>query len=133
MKSADIGSAGERVYVAWYSQADAPPGVWLTKSIDGGRSFDAGVPLHPDADVSDAPVLAVDGDHVVVAWHAKTGGARRVFVSSSVDGGARFAAPVAVSPEGEAAGYPAIALTGSGALVAWQQGTAVVAARLGLD
>jgi hypothetical protein len=133
MKATAIGSAGTRAYAAWYSQADAPAGVWFAASADGGRSFDPGRPLHPDAEVSDAPALAVSGDRVVVVWHAKAGGVRRVYASQSRDGGRTFAAPQAISPEGEPAGYPAVAMTGAGALVVWQQGAAVFGARLGLD
>lgn len=129
MKSVALAAAGERVAAAWYSEADRPAGVWFTSSDDGGRSFAAGYPLHPSAEMSDAPVVARSGDRIQVAWHAKLGGVKRVYGSVSTDGGRTFAPPQALSPEGEAAGNPAIAADTSVAVVAWQQGGAVYASR----
>jgi hypothetical protein len=130
MKSASLASDGKRVYLAWYSQADVPAGVRVAISTDGGRSFDGGQPLHPQAEVSDAPVitLAPDG-RLVVAWHAKAGGERRVFVAESLDHGRSYSTPVAVSEAGASAAYPAIATGPGGTMIAWQQGAAVYATR----
>ncbi|MCC7200639.1 MAG: exo-alpha-sialidase [Gammaproteobacteria bacterium] len=130
MKSTALVAAGGRVYAAWYSHADAPAGVWFATSTDGGVSFDAGRPLHPSATASDEPVLAVAADGTVVAaWHAKEGAARRIYVASSHDGGRSFSTPLAISPAGESAGYPSIAVTAGEAIVAWQQGGVAYALR----
>ncbi|MCC7199592.1 MAG: exo-alpha-sialidase [Gammaproteobacteria bacterium] len=130
MKSTALVAVGARVHAAWYSQADAPAGVWFATSSDGGASFAAGRPLHPTALASDEPVLAVAADGTVVAaWHAKEGTARRIFVATSHDGGLSFSTPLAVSPVGESAGYPSIAVTAGEAVVAWQQGGAAYALR----
>jgi hypothetical protein len=131
MKATALAAAGERAYVAWYSHADEPAGVWFAISEDGGRSFDAGRPLHPQAAVADAPVIAVGrAGRVAVAWHAKAGGERRIYVVQSLDMGKNFTAPVAVSAGEEPAGYPSIAAVGDQLLLAWQQGTAGYAMRL---
>lgn len=133
MKATSVAADGERVYVAWYSQADEPAGVWFAISEDGGRSFDAGRPLHPQAEIADAPVIAVGHDgRVHVAWHAKAGGERRIFLARSTDRGRSFAAPIAVSAGEESAGYPSIAAAGDRLVLVWQQGSAGYAARVGV-
>lgn len=131
MKATAVAADSRRVYVAWYSQADAPAGVWFAASTDGGRRFDAGRPLHVEAEVADAPVIAVEGEgRVVAAWHAKAGGDRRIYMARSDDGGRTFSSPVALSPADEPAGYPSIATDSGRTVVTWQQGKTVRALRL---
>ena len=78
--------------------------------------------MHPGALVSDAPsVAALDDGTVFVAWHAKTGGPRRVFVSVSADYGGSFSAPIEVPAPAGTAAYPEIVAGHGRAYLAWQQ------------
>ena len=76
--------------------------------------------------MSDAPVIAVLGGKVVVAWHAKTGGERRIYVSVSQDHGSTFSAPAEVPAPAGAGVCPVIANRAGGIQIAWQQGDIVV-------
>jgi hypothetical protein len=131
LKRTVVATDGDHVYTAWFTGAAPPGGVFFARSRDGGQSFAAAVPLHPEAAVSDAPSLAAaPGGRVVVAWHAKTGGERRVFLRTSADHGATFGGVVEAPGAATAAAYPevVVAADGRAGYVAWQQGqTAVVA------
>lgn len=126
LKRTAIDVSGEHVYTAWYTAGQDPAGVYFAGSSDGGVTYEESIAMHPDALVSDAPsVAALDDGTVFVAWHAKTGGARRVFVRVSIDHGESFSAPVEVpAPEGTAA-YPEIVAGGGRAYLAWQQDESV--------
>ena len=109
------------MYAAAFNGATEKTGVRFAASTDGGRTFGAFEPVHPEAAVSDYPaVVALRGDTVRVFWHGKAGDdpARAVFGTLSHDGGRTFA-PVERLVAGAGVGYPtAIALpSGDAALV----------------
>ena len=122
LKRATIAVVDEHVYTAWFTAGQDPAGAYFARSADGGETYQKSFALHPDALISDAPsVAALEDGTVFVAWHAKTGDLRRVFVSVSADYGQSFSAPVEVpAPEGTAA-YPEIVAGGGRAYLAWQQ------------
>lgn len=70
---------GKQVFAAAHNGGEAKPGVIFSVSDDNGRSFHSQGLIHPDAAVSDAPAIATNGKNVLVAWHAKLDGPRRVF------------------------------------------------------
>lgn len=123
MKPTAMAVDGAQVYSAWYSAVESPPGVYLTRSEDGGESFSAPLAMHPEASLSDAPALALAAGRVYAAWHARVDGPRAVFLSVSSDGGRHWSAPQRISaPDGGAAGFPVVAGEADGsALVAWLQ------------
>ena len=129
---AGIDSRG-RIFVAWNgfdkahaNKADGPVTLWVTRSEDGGVTWDRTIVA-----VSGAPpactacgwdylgaqmALAVGVDGVVyVLWHAAprtaAGAPERVFFSRSIDHGASYAPAVGVStaPPGTEHAFPAIA------------------------
>ena len=127
LKRTAIAADGDNVYTAWYTAGQEPAGVYFARSTDAGKTYSESRLLHPDALVSDAPSIAVTDDgEVFVAWHAKTGGPRRVYVSASADGGESFSAPQEVpAPEGTSA-YPEIAAGAGGEVyLAWLHDDAV--------
>lgn len=74
---------------------------------------------HIDACPVNGPALAARGDTVAIAWFTGAQDTARVRVAFSVDGGARFAAPVRVDG-GAPAGRVGIAIDENGdALVSW--------------
>ncbi len=133
LKRTVVAVDGDRVYTAWFTAGLQPAGVFFSRSPDGGRSFLPALALHPDAAVSDAPTLAAAaGGTVLVAWHAKAGGERRVFMRLSTDHGASFGPVTEVPAPPGAAVYPEVVLApgGRGGYLAWQQGQAAVVARV---
>lgn len=79
LKPTAVAARGEAVFAAVYSGGEESPGVFFSSSMNGGTSFASATAAHADALVSDAPTVAVNDSHVLVAWHGKTEGPRRVF------------------------------------------------------
>jgi hypothetical protein len=131
LKPAVIAVAGKRVFTAVYNGAETKPGVYLSLSRDGGRSYGQPMAVHPDASVSDAPAIAMNDRVVLVAWHGKTDGPRRVFYRMyDLDGIAL--GPVQALPSGaEAAQNPVVATRSDGQFqLAWQQADQIFTAVL---
>jgi hypothetical protein len=126
MKQTVVAVDGRRLYAASFDGGAERPGAAVSRSDDGGRSFGPAVPLHPGADVADAPALVLLGRRLVAAWHAKAGGERRVFLAVSRDRGRSFSAPAELPAPPGPASYPALAVRDGGVQVAWQQGDAIV-------
>jgi hypothetical protein len=133
LKPTALAVDGSDVYVAAYDGGATPQGAWFSRSTDGGRTFEPALLLHPGAAVSDAPVLAVLDGKVVAAWHAKTDGERRIWLSVSQDRGRTFAPPVEVPAPPGTGIYPVIAVRAGGIQLAWQQGDAIVTRHIGAD
>lgn len=131
LKRTVVATDGDYVYTAWFTGATPPGGVFFLRSRDGGGSFDAALPMHPAAAISDAPsIAAAPGGRVVVAWHGKTGGERRVFLRASSDYGTTFGDVVEVASPSSAAAYPEVLLApdGESGYLSWQQGQGAVVA-----
>lgn len=135
LKPTVLAVRGDAVYTAAHNGAETPPGVMLATSLDDGASFGPAIPAHPGAAVSDAPAIAIAGDAVIVAWHAKTDGPRRVFYRTLDATGAPVGDPVALTDGAETSQSAALASRPDGrAQIAWQEGqriytTAIEAAR----
>ena len=130
LKPTALAASGKLVHTAVFNGAAQPTGVLYTRSIDGGKTFEQPMALHPAAAVSDAPAVAARGQDTFVFWHAKLpGGERRVYGRTSTDGGVQFGPVFAVGAATGASSLPtATVLPNGNALVAWQQGEQVVVA-----
>lgn len=126
LKPTALAVDGRNVYAASFNGGADPQGAYLSRSTDGGQSFEPAVPLHPGAAVSDAPVVAVLDGMLVAAWHAKTGGDRRIYMGVSRDGGKTFAVPVELPAPPGTGTHPVVAKRAGGVQLAWQQGDTVV-------
>ncbi|MEZ5459434.1 MAG: sialidase family protein [Steroidobacteraceae bacterium] len=124
LKPTALAASGDQVWAAYFSAGEATPGVHFVRSDDGGKTFSAPVLVHPEAAVSDAPVLALAGNVLHLFWHAKVGdGGRRVFTRSSTDGGRTFGAVAQLPAPAGSAQLPVVAARSDGTVqVAWQQG-----------
>jgi len=132
LKATSVAAAGGVITAAYYTAGEQPPGAYLVRSTDGGKSWSKPMLAHEGAVTSDAPVLTLAGKTLHLFWHAKMAdGVRRVFTRASSDMGASFG-PVSElpAPTGAPAQLPAIAGRPDGSVqVAWQQGTEVRTAR----
>jgi len=123
LKPTAIAVDGDAIFAAAFDGGAQPQGASLSRSLDGGRSFEPAVALHPGAGMSDAPVVAVVAGKVVAAWHAKLeGGERRVYLAASSDRGKSFGRPLELG----AGMYPVLAPRAGGLQLAWQQGDAIL-------
>lgn len=79
LKPTVVAEKDGQIYTAVYSGGEDNPGVYFSYSADGGKAFAPSVAVHSEALTSDAPAIAVNDSHVVVAWHGKTNGPRQIF------------------------------------------------------
>ena len=127
LKRIDVATHGNYVHTASYTSGREPTGVYLSRSTNGGTTYEDPLLVHAEARVADSPSVVTDGQgRVYVVWHAKTDGPRRLYLRASTDNGQTYSGPIEVpTPEGTAA-YPEIAAASDGtAYIAWQQSNAV--------
>jgi len=122
LKPAVLAAHGDTVFAASYNGGEEKPGVYFSVSKDDGATFSRAVPVHPDAAVSDAPAIAVNGRFVMAAWHGKTTGGRRVF-TRMYDLTGQPVGGISELPAGpENAQNPVLAARADGKFqIAWQQ------------
>ena len=128
LKPTGIAARGRNVWATYFSGAENPAGVYLSRSTDGGKSWSAPMLVHPGATTSDAPVIGLAGSTLHLFWHAKVGdaGGRRVYTRASTDGGASFGPIVELPAPAGATQLPVVAARANGSVqIAWQQGTEV--------
>lgn len=116
--------AARRVHVAWPSPADpadktSSMALWYAVSFDG-RTFVPRVRIPTDAPAGHVQMLAESNGSVLVAWDEMVGATRAVKLARglpSVEGRVRFT-PL---PSPGAGKYPSLAMTPTGAVIAWTQ------------
>jgi len=133
LKPTALAAAGEDIYAAVYAGGESAPGVYFSRSTDGGAIFGEGLAVHPDAAYSDAPELTVAANgNIQLVWQSKAGGVRRLFASASGDRGQSFTPPRELATPTGSSAYPVTDIGPDGAVyVAWQQeGERVYVSRL---
>ena len=93
---------GGRVIAAWAGRAsgDTYDRVYVARSTNGGETFSAPVAVSPSTQLGARPAVAVDGaGNVVVAWYDFVPSVAVLYTARSGDGGASFAAPVAIGED----------------------------------
>lgn len=130
LKPTALATDGDHLYTLVHNGATEPPGLLFSRSLDGGRSFEDALPIHPGAAVSDFPVLVATDGQLHAVWHAKVDGPRRVYYRISDDGGASFGPVQELPAPAGAAAYPSAAAGDDGSLViVWQQDEQILAMR----
>lgn len=117
-----LGSGG-RVVLAWTVGEDPDADIRVSQSLDDGASFAPPRQVGARAARADAPQVALDGDgrlHLVYMEHA--GKQPPVIRHARTDGpGLAFGVPRTLSPSGEAAASPQLALDAQGRVhIAWE-------------
>jgi hypothetical protein len=127
LKPTALGVRGDIVHAASHNGGETPPAVILATSRDGGASFGPAAPVHPAAQVSDSPSIAVVGDRALVAWHAKATGLRRIYTRVLDGAGTLLGEPVELAAPAGTSQYPVLATRTDGRVqIAWQQGSAIL-------
>lgn len=122
---------GEHIFAAVHNGGEATPGVIFSASNDGGRSFTPKGLVHAEAAVSDAPTLATNGRVVLLAWHAKLGGPRRVFYRFyDLEGVARSEIRELETEPGNAQAPVVVARPDGSFQMAWQQADRIWTTRI---
>jgi len=87
----------------WLDAREGKSGVWMSRSADGGRTWETNRPIDTDPSCPCCRTsVAVAGDGAIyVAWRAiLPGDVRDVVVTRSADGGASWSSPVRVREDG---------------------------------
>jgi hypothetical protein len=114
-----VDARGDTVAVAWFTAPDRPR-VRLAFSQDGGRTFAPPIEVAVGATAGRVDTVLLDDGSAAVSWLADGPGSAeirvQVFSPAGADG-----PPVAVarSDVGRSSGFPRMALTGRGLIVAW--------------
>jgi len=121
---------GGRLHVAWWTGKTGQAGVFYAQSADSGRTFSAPRALGVAKFSRPAHVQLVStrGGRVVVAWDDGTREVPEVVVRLSRDGGRSFERAQRLSPPGQWATFPALAVSDTSVTVAWSQETPAAAA-----
>jgi hypothetical protein len=112
-----------RSYVAWYTEGENErPGIYFARAdLDGGV---VSKPVRIDESIASIPDhvrVAVDAaGTILVVWEDSTAVRRRILARASIDGGATFSPPQALSTAMKAHS-PALAARRNGFVVAWQE------------
>lgn len=131
LKPTAVAVQGRRVLAAVHNGAESTPGVVYASSADGGATFRNHGLVHPAASVSDAPSIALHSESALLAWHAKTEGARRVFYRLLALDGRPLAEVRELDAEPGAAQYPVVAARPDGRFqIVWQQADRIMTAVL---
>lgn len=117
-----------RIYATWYTEAEKPGGAYFTVSSDGGKTFAAPQPLHPNAKIWDHAQVAVAPDNSVrLVWDAKVGEARKLYTRVSTDQGKTLGAISEIETPAGNATFPLLAFAANGAsYLTWQQNNQVM-------
>ena len=116
------------VVVAW-TDTVSDREVRAARSLDGGETWEASLPLSAPGAALVCTGLAVSGANVVVVWEEVVGSVSTVYVSVSHDSGGSWGEPLpaATGPEPTAQGEGGVAIAGSSLVVSYAGGAGAYA------
>lgn len=117
-----LDAVGDRVALAWFTQAGDQPRVRLTVSEDGGATWGAPTRIDAGTPIGRVTVALLENGDVAVGWLEASGDAANVrFQVRRVPTTGDAAAPLTIAevPADRASGIPRIVRYGSGVLAAW--------------
>ncbi len=118
-------SLGGTIYVSWVDYAVGNGDIFVSKSTDGGQTFQSAI------DISNNPIMATnprvsvsDNNHIYTVWEGDPGsGANDIYFSYSSNNGTTFSNPVDISNNPGYSTLPVLASFGNSSFVAWQDST----------
>jgi hypothetical protein len=120
-----ISAAGDTVAIAWFAAPNDSARVQVVFSTDAGATFGAPVRIDGGQPTGRVDIELLDGGAALVTWVERTGGeaaevwARVVRRDSSRDGGMDSNLVVSSSSATRSSGFPRMARTARGVLMAW--------------
>jgi hypothetical protein len=130
-------AAGEKVVIAWFTQAQDTPRVQLAYSRDAGATFGGPVRVDDGAPLGRVDVLLLDDASALVVWLERAGEEAelraRLVTPAGVAGASRSIASTSAQ---RSSGFPRMAAHGNTVLIAWTEPgrpSRIRAARLDLD
>jgi hypothetical protein len=122
-----IASTGQELYVVWPAQDAATHSlqIFLLHGTRSGAQVQWSAPISisetPAGANATYPVVAADGEQIHVAWSDnRNAGVTEVYYSRSLDGGASWSVPIAISPvDGFNSWTPSITANAQHVYIAW--------------
>lgn len=117
-------SNGNKVAVAWYTEADGAPAIYLAKSDDSGETFQEPVMIADENlnTVGRVDLLMTDDGRVFVSWLQADGGNGYIIVTEiEPDGTVGRQVHAGTTASSRSSGFPRIVQHNESILVAWTQ------------
>ncbi len=126
-KAPAIAANGNNIYVVWQDDALSTGGggyydIFFKRSTDGGNTWQSTVRFTNTAGTCNAPVIAVSGTNVYVAWQdtITTSGDNEIFFKLSPDNGVTWWSTQQFTNNAGESRAPSLGVSGSNVYLAWQ-------------
>lgn len=116
-----VSAVGDTVAAVWFTGAQDTARVQIAFSTDGGATFGSPTLVDGGTPTGRVDVELVDGDRAVVSWVERTGGDAAEVRARLIHRDGRAEPAIVVSPSSgtRASGFPRMARTAQGVLMAW--------------
>jgi hypothetical protein len=111
-----IAASENNIYLIWEHAPGNNGGVFFTRSIDNGTTFETIRNVGNNTGFNGFPQIAASGKNVYLVWHDASHG---VLFTKSTDNGATFDRIKNISSNNGSNGYPQIAVSGKNVYVTW--------------
>ena len=109
------------VYVIWQSSLFGTSTILMTRSLDGGISFEKPIQLSDESQLSAFPQIALSGNNVYSSWIEKSAdNSTNIIFTKSNDQGNSFGAPLHVTHNVGNSGIPKLSADGNNVYLTWE-------------
>lgn len=109
------------VYAIWQSSLSGASTIFMTRSLDGGASFEKPVQISDESQLSAFPQIALSGNHVYSSWVEKSAdNSTNVIFTKSNDQGSSFDVPLHVTHIVGNSGIPKLSTDGDLVYLTWE-------------
>lgn len=112
---------GKDVYVVWQTSLSGTASVFLTKSTDGGSSFEKPVMISDSTKLAAFPQMAISDNHVYFTWLEKSdNNSTNIVFAKSDDKAISIGSPSYLTHNLGNSGIPKLLATGNQVYLAWE-------------
>ena len=109
------------VYVTWQTSLSGTASIFLTKSSDGGSSFEKPVMISDTTKLAAFPQISISDDHVYFTWLEKSdNNSTNIVFAKSGDKASSIGAPLYLTHNLGNSGIPKLLATGNQVYLAWE-------------
>ncbi len=109
------------VYVVWQSALSGTSNILMTRSLDGGISFEKPIQLSDGSQLSAFPQVALSGNNVYSSWIEKSiDNSTNIIFAKSADQGNSFGTPLHVTHNMGNSGIPKLSADGNNVYLLWE-------------
>jgi len=118
---ATFAQKGNDVYVVWQTSLSGTASVFLTKSSDGGSSFEKPVMISNTTKLAAFPQIAVSDNHVYFTWLEKSeNNSTNIVFAKSDDNASSIGVPLYITHNLGNSGIPELLATGNHVYLTWE-------------